>query len=189
MTHLEVVKYELGKRKYELKFYRIKELNIIYFLLDDIFNILKYEDDDRAKENKESFEKLMNKKGVIYLKDLFSWLSDRDELIIAGSSSEDLIPFSSLLTILNLSELSFYEKDMERFVSPTKFRLLKEFLEEKFKKEKMIEKLIEVPKNLNDILPPIEIYRPLDKTPEEIIKDGKNLMKLVEEREEDENEK
>lgn len=44
-------------------------------------------------------------------------------------------------------------------------------------KEKMIEELIEVPKNLNDVLPPIEIYRPLDKTSDKIVEEGEKLIK------------
>lgn len=47
--------------------------------------------------------------------------------------------------------------------------------------EEALEELKKVPKNLNEILPPIENYRPLNKTPEEIIEDAKNMLEKMKE--------
>ena len=41
----------------------------------------------------------------------------------------------------------------------------------------MIEDLLYMPKNLQGILPPLGMYRPLDKSSDEIIKDGEKLIK------------
>lgn len=175
MMDLEVLRFELGKKNYEIKYYKDKRINTIYFLLDDIFDVIKYANNDRNKEYREIFEKLINKlneKSIVYIKDLFSWIDNEGGLVVERSASETLTPIISLSTLLNLPE-----KYIEVCVSLPRFNLLKEFLEEKFKKEKMIEELIEVPKNLNDVLPPIEIYRPLDKTSDKIIEEGEKLIK------------
>lgn len=172
MKDLVILHYELGGHKYEIKYYKMKGLGTLYFLLDDIFELLKYENNDREKEYKESFEKFLNENEVIYLKGVFSWIDNKGGLIIDRSASETLAPFVSLLTLLNLKE-----EDIENYVSSTRFRLLKKVLEEKFKKEKMIEDLLYMPKNLQGILPPLGMYRPLDKSSDEIIKDGEKLIK------------
>lgn len=39
-----------------------------------------------------------------------------------------------------------------------------------------LEELKKVPKDLNEVLPPIENYRPLNKTSDEIIKEAENRM-------------
>lgn len=156
MKDLEILHYELGGHKYEIKYYKIKGLNTIHFLLDDIFEVIKYENSDREKEYKESFEKFLNENEVIYLKGIFTWIDNKGGLTVGRFASETLVPFVSLLTLLNLKE-----EDIENYVSSTRFVLLKKFLEEKFRKEKMIEELLEVPKDLNEVLPPIENYRPL----------------------------
>lgn len=171
MKDLVILHYELGGHKYEIKYYKMKGLGTLYFLLDDIFEVLKYENSDREKEYKESFEKFLNENEVIYLKGIFSWIDNKGGLTVGRLASETLFPFVSLLTLLNLSE-----EAIENYVSSTRFRLLKQVLEEKFRKEKMIEELLEVPKDLNEVLPPIENYRPLDKTSDEIIKEGEKLI-------------
>ena len=171
MKDLEILHYELGGHKYEIKYHRMEGIGTLYFLLDDIFEVLKYENSDREKEYKESFEKFLNEKEVIYLKGIFSWIDNKGGLTVGRFASETLFPFVSLLTLLNLSE-----EAIENYVSSTRFRLLKQVLEEKFRKEKMIEELLEVPKDLNEVLPPIENYRPLDKTSDEIIKEGEKLI-------------
>ena len=43
-----------------------------------------------------------------------------------------------------------------------------------------LEELKKVPKDLNEVLPPIENYRPLNKTSDEIIEDGKKMMYKME---------
>ena len=169
MTDVEILHYELGGKKYEIKYHRMKVLGTVYFLLDDIFEVLKYEDSDRNKEYRESFENLINEKnekGMIYLKDKLSWIDNEGGLVVGLFACETLTPFVSLLTLLNLKE-----EDIEYYVSDTKFRLFKELLEEKFKKEKMIEELLKVPKDLNEVLPPIENYRPLNKSSDELIEE------------------
>ena len=185
MKDLKILHYELGGHKYEIKYYKKKGINTIYFLLDDIFDVIKYANNDRNKEYREIFEKLINKlneKGIICIKDLFTYIDNEGGLVVGRSMSETLTPFISLLTLLNLPE-----KYIEVCVSLARFNLFKEFLEEKFKKEKMIEELIEIPKNLNDVLPPIGMYRPLDKTSDEIIEEGEKLIKEM--RKGNENEK
>lgn len=47
--------------------------------------------------------------------------------------------------------------------------------------DEALEELKKVPKDLNEILPPIENYRPLNKTPEEIIEDAKNMLEKMKE--------
>lgn len=182
MKDLVILHYELGGHKYEIKYYKMKGLGTLYFLLDDIFEVLKYENSDREKEYKESFEKFLNENEVIYLKGIFSWIDNKGGLTVGRSASETLAPFVSLLTLLNLSE-----EDIENYVSSTRFRLLKKVLEEKFKKEKMIEDLLYMPKNLQGILPPLGMYRPLDKSSDEIIEEGEKLIDEM--RKEKENEK
>ena len=71
---------------------------------------------------------------MIYLKDKLSWIDNEGGLVVGLFACESLTPFVSLLTLLNLKE-----EDIEYYVSDTKFRLFKESLEEKFKKEKMAE--------------------------------------------------
>lgn len=46
--------------------------------------------------------------------------------------------------------------------------------------DEALEELKKVPKDLNEVLPPIENYRPLNKTTEEIIEDGKKMMDEME---------
>lgn len=185
MKDLELVHYKLGENDYEIRYYEMKSTDNIYFLLDDIFEVIKYENEGRNKEYRDLLETLINiknKKGVIYLKDVFGWADNEGALIVDRSLSETLTPFVSLLTLLNISD-----EDIDSYVNPTRFALLKKFLEEKFKKlkksleerflkEKMIEELLEVPKDLNEVLPPIDIYRPLDKSSDEIIKEGEKLI-------------
>lgn len=43
-----------------------------------------------------------------------------------------------------------------------------------------LEELKKVPKDLNEVLPPIENYRPLNKTSDEIIEDGKKMIDEME---------
>lgn len=182
MTDLELVHYKLGEKDYKIRYYKMKRLDTIYFLLDDIFDVIKYEGECRNKEWREYLEKLINEKnekGIIYLKDIFSWVDNEGGLVVARTLSKSLTPFVSLLTLLNLSE-----DDTEKHLSPTKFKLLKQFLEENFKKEKMIEELLEVPKDLNEVLPPIEVYRPLDKSSDESIEERDKNTKLIEKDEE-----
>lgn len=193
MKDLELVHYKLGENDYEIRYYEMKSTDNIYFLLDDIFEVIKYENEDRNKEYRDLLETLINiknKKGVIYLKDVFGWVDDEGALVVDRSLSETLTPFVSLLTLLNISD-----EDIDSYVNPTRFVLLKKFLEEKFKKlkrfleekfrkEKMIEELLEVPKDLNEVLPPIENYRPLDKTSDELIKERDKAVELMEKDEE-----
>lgn len=182
MKDLEILHYELGGHKYEIKYHRMKGLGTVYFLLDDIFEVIKYENSDREKEYKESFEKFLNENEVIYLKDIFSWVDNEGGLTVGRFACETLAPFVSLLTLLNLSE-----EAIENYVSSTRFRLLKQVLEEKFKKEKMIEDLLYMSKDLQGVLPPIEVYRPLNKSSDEIIEEGEKLIDEM--RKEKENEK
>jgi len=46
--------------------------------------------------------------------------------------------------------------------------------------DEVLEELKKVPKDLNEVLPPIENYRPLNKTSDEIIEDGKKMMNEME---------
>ena len=47
--------------------------------------------------------------------------------------------------------------------------------------DEALEELKKVPKDLNVILPHIENYIPLNKTPEEIIEDAKNMLEKMKE--------
>lgn len=124
MINLNLLKFKIGKKEYEIKYFTMSSTKEPWFLVDDIFKAVKYEN-DKGSANKDRLINLASKeKGFTYIKDLTNWIKEDGELVVNIETSNELTPFITWGNIFNLCK----SDKIESCVDLLRLRRLEEFI-------------------------------------------------------------
>ena len=132
MVILEVLTFTIDGKKNELKYFKMNGTNEPWFLLDDVFNIVKYEKNEY--KNKEKFIKFSSKnKGFGSFKDTTNWIDEEGELVVDESTSEKstyFITWSNIFNLLKSGSIEGYvnQSKINQYINLYKLKRLEEFI-------------------------------------------------------------